>query len=110
MATARLSKKFYDKFGDDLTNELVDWFNQMESAYKLDLTTLNEANFTRFDARLEQRFAENDAKWERRFADYRVEFASKLADMKAELIKWMFIFWAGTTATVVGTMIALVKL
>ena len=26
--TAKLSRKFYERFGDDLTNELVEWFNQ----------------------------------------------------------------------------------
>jgi len=25
--TAKLSRKFYERFGDDLTNELVEWFN-----------------------------------------------------------------------------------
>ena len=28
--TAKLSRKFYEKFGDELTNELVEWFNQWE--------------------------------------------------------------------------------
>jgi hypothetical protein len=29
---------------------------------------------------------------------------------KAELVKWMFAFWAGTTITLLATMIALIKL
>ena len=41
----------------------------------------NEINFARFDAKLEQRLAE-----------LRVEIQT----LKAELIKWMFLFWAGT--------------
>ena len=40
----------------------------------------------------------------------RGEMVAGFASCKAELIKWMFVFWAGTTVTVVGTMIALVKL
>ena len=32
-----------------------------------------------------------------------------LAETKAELLKWMFIFWAGHTVTVVGIVIAIVK-
>ena len=35
--TAKLSRKFYEKFGDELTNELVDWFNQVDATYKSDL-------------------------------------------------------------------------
>jgi len=32
-----------------------------------------------------------------------------LAALRADLIKWMFIFWAGTTMTVLGTTLALLK-
>jgi len=56
--TARLSKLFYDRFGDTVTNELVEWFNQVDATYRADLKDLNELNFARFDARVEQRFAE----------------------------------------------------
>jgi hypothetical protein len=34
--TARLSKQFYDRLGEAVTNELVDWFNQVDAAYKFD--------------------------------------------------------------------------
>src|SRR5213083_1120129 len=35
--------------------------------------------------------------------------AHGLAALRADLIKWMFIFWAGTTMTVLGTTLALLK-
>ena len=35
--TAKLSRKFYEKFGDDLTNELVDWFNKVDATYRTEL-------------------------------------------------------------------------
>lgn len=72
--TAKLSRRFYEKFGDDIVNELVDWLNQVDDTYRSDLRQLNEVNFARFDAKLDAR----------------------LAELKAELIKWMFLFWAGT--------------
>ena len=56
--TAKLSKKFYEKFGDDLTNELVTWFNDVDATYRTELRELNELNFARFDTKLEQRLAE----------------------------------------------------
>src|SRR4051812_2580957 len=56
--TARLSKQFYDRLGEAVTNELVDWFNQVDAAYKSDLKEMNELNFARFDAKLDQRMAE----------------------------------------------------
>ena len=66
--TARLSRKFYDTLGEEIAQELVDWFNQVDAAYRADLREFNELNYARFDAKVEQRFAESDAKWERRFA------------------------------------------
>jgi hypothetical protein len=60
--TAKLSRRFYERFGDELTNELVQWFNSVDAAYQSDLRELNEANFARFDAKLEQRVVTLDAK------------------------------------------------
>lgn len=56
--TAKLSKLFYDRLGEAVTNELVDWFNQVDATYRSDLKEINELNFARFDAKLEQRLAE----------------------------------------------------
>lgn len=41
-----------------MVNELVDWFNQVDASYKSDLREMNDLNFARFDARLDQRLAE----------------------------------------------------
>ena len=57
--TARLSKQFYDRLGEQIANELVEWFNQVDAASREDLRAFNELNFARFDAKLEQRFAQN---------------------------------------------------
>ncbi|HEY3935360.1 MAG TPA: hypothetical protein VGL65_12170 [Gemmatimonadales bacterium] len=56
--TAKLSKAFYDQFGEQIVGELVDWFNQVDATYHNDLRELNELNFARFDAKVEQRLAE----------------------------------------------------
>ena len=97
--TVKLSQKFYETFGDEITNELVEWFNQVDATYRAELRELNELNFARFDAKLEQRIAE-----------LRAEMSAGFASLKAEIVKWMFVFWAGTMVTLLGTMIALLKL
>ncbi len=108
--TAKLSRKFYETFGDEIANELVEWFNQVDATYRTELRELNELNFARFDAKLEQRVAELDAKWERRIAELRRDVDAGLHQLKAELVRWMFLFWAGTTFTVLGVMIALMRI
>ena len=89
--TAKLSRKFYEKLGDDVATELVEWFNQVDATYRAEVRDLNELNFARFDAKLEQRFAQQDAKWEQR-----------LAALEVRLIRWMFLFWATNLAALVG--------
>ena len=80
----------------------MDWFNEVDATYRLDLRELNELNFARFDAKLEQRLAESDAKWERRIAEVRTEFHRELGAAKAEIIKWMFVFWTPTVLALMG--------
>jgi hypothetical protein len=88
---AKLSRKFYEKFGDDVTNELVEWFNAVDATYRSDLRELNELNFARFEAKLVSELG-------------RLE--TRMAVFEARIIRWMFLFWIGT----VGTLIALQQL
>jgi CRP-like cAMP-binding protein len=71
--------------GEQLTNELVDWFNQVDATYRSDLRELNELNFARFDAKMEQRFAEADARLERRFAQYEAKWEQRFAHVEATM-------------------------
>lgn len=130
--TAKLSRKFYDKLGDDIANELVEWFNMVDATYRGDLRELNEFNFARFDAKLEQRVVELDAKMERRFAelDAKIDlrlaeldgkldlrtgqleatFDKRLAEFETRLTRRMFGFWIAQAATTAGLVLAVVKL
>ena len=86
--TAKLSRKFYEKLGDDVANELVDWFNMVDATYRSDLRELNELNFARFDAKLEQR----------------------LAQLETRLTKRLFGFWVAQAATTAALVFGVVKL
>src|SRR4029079_12976511 len=115
--TARLSKRFYEVLGEDVANELVDWFNAVDLTYRADLRELNELNFARFDARLEQRLAELRAELRQELAELRtglrteiaglrLEFRTELQQVRTELLRWMFGFWV-TTLGIAGLLIAL---
>ena len=96
--TVKLSQRFYEKFGHDLVDELVNWFNDTDTAYWAELRELNDLNFARFDAKLEQRVAEVKSELRQGMAQLRTE----LADLRANLIKWMFLFWMGQAGLTVG--------
>ena len=108
--TAKLSRKFYEKLGDDVANELVEWFNAVDATYRTDLRELNELNFARFEAKLGQRFAEHDAKWEQRIAELRGEMLVGLERLETRLTKRLFGFWIAQAATTVGLVFGVVKL
>ena|SRR5689334_2809321 len=84
--TAKLSRNFYEKLGDDVAAELVEWFNAVDATYRTDLRELNELNFARFDAKVGQRFAELHSEMDRRFAeaDVRMERRFAEADVRME--------------------------
>ncbi|MDP3773526.1 MAG: hypothetical protein Q8Q85_04600 [Gemmatimonadales bacterium] len=66
--TAKLSKKFYETLGDEIANELVEWFNQVDVAYHTGIREQFDTNFARFDAKLEQRVSGLSGSMDLRFA------------------------------------------
>jgi hypothetical protein len=58
----------------------VGLLNDVDATFKAELREQNDRNLTLFDSKLEQR----------------------LAELKSELVKWMFLFWIGTVATMLG--------
>lgn len=115
--TAKLSGKFYERLGDDIVNELVDWFNAVDSTYQAQLKELNDLNWGRIDTRfvaIDVRFDAFEAKIAARFAEFEArmdafgaKIDAKLARQKTELILWMFGFWSATVIPIVGVMLAL---
>jgi BMFP domain-containing protein YqiC len=107
--TAKLSRHFYEQLGDEIANELVDWFNSVDATYRSDLDRLNELNFARFDAKLEQRLAQLEMKlnteWGKRFT----HIEARIEKVRSDLIKWMFIFWTGTVLALAGFFLAYLK-
>jgi hypothetical protein len=100
--TAELPQRFYEVLGDDIANELVDWFNAVDVTYRTELRDLNELNFARFDARLEQRIAELRAELLTELHTGLADLRTALADQRTELVRWMLGFWATTLLALAG--------
>src|SRR2546429_2243916 len=58
----------------------VNWFNAVNATYRADLRELNELNFFRFDAKLEQRLATLDAAWQGRWTELDAKLEQGLAE------------------------------
>ncbi|MGH7508996.1 MAG: hypothetical protein ACREMZ_05960 [Gemmatimonadales bacterium] len=72
----------------------------MDLTYRADLRELNELNFARFDAKLEQRLAELRG-------ELLTELRTEIQRLRADTLRWMFGFWASTVLTLGGLMVAL---
>ena len=126
--TAKLSRKFYERLGDDIANELVDWFNMVDGTYRSELREINEMNYARFDAKLEQRAVELEAKIDGLAVELEAKIGRLAAELREEmqvgfarmdrqfaqfevtLTRRMFVFWIGQAATTVGLVFGVVKL
>ncbi|MDE3053052.1 MAG: hypothetical protein KGJ70_04145 [Gemmatimonadota bacterium] len=118
--TAKLSREFYEKFGDRIADEFVNWFNQVDATYRSEFKDLFEANFSRQDARLEQRLAQFESKVEQRLAQFEAKVEQRLAQIEAKMeqrlaemrvelerrigeqTRWLFAAWAVVLASVIG--------
>ena len=103
--TVELSEQFYRKFGHEAVDEMVNWFNQVDDTYRGQLRELNELNFARFDAKLEQRLAELRSELREGIATLRGEFRAGLHAEGKMLIRWMFGFWITTVTTLGGLIV-----
>ncbi len=110
----KFSKEFYERFGHEATDELVNWISRTDEAYRTELRALNELNFGRFEARLDLRVGELETRLRQEIAELRAEMRAGFAELEnrltSRLIRWMFVFWTGTTITLLGAMFAMLKL
>src|SRR5690349_15763191 len=94
--TAKLSRKFYETFGDEVANELVNWFNAVDETYRSDLKEVNELNYARwkadfdhrlaeFRAHMDQRLNEIDARWETRLNELEVRWETRFATLELKI-------------------------
>ena len=100
--TAKLSRQFYEKLGDEVTNELVTWLNAVDDSYRLEFKELLAANFGRVEAELARLRAVMDGKLAQLEGRLRVE----ISESKASLIRWMLGFWVAQVAVTISAIIA----
>lgn len=88
--------------------------------YRSDLRELNELNFARFDAKLEQRFAQFELKIEQRMTEFELRVERRIAAFEArmkqrmaaleakmerrfaEQSRWLFAAWASLLIPIMG--------
>jgi hypothetical protein len=84
-----------EALGDDAADDLLACFQEASEVNRAAVRELADLYFARSEARIDQRMAE-----------LRGEMHSGLANQRAELLKWMFLFWAGTVVPLAGLILA----
>lgn len=116
MPVAKLSREFYAKFGDKLTDELVNCLNTIEGSYRAELRDLFAAQFGRFEEKLERRLADTtadlgariaqvDLKTERLRADLDVKIEQLRVELhatKTDMLKWNVALWVPVGLAAIG--------
>jgi hypothetical protein len=127
--TAKLSNKFYEKLGDDVANELVEWLNLVDTSYRQEFKDLFEANFRRVESEMGGLRAHLESEMGRlreemsglrqhvdariigfegvmtaRMAGLEDRLDAKLEKQKSTLLFWNFVFWVGTVGALVGVL------
>jgi hypothetical protein len=103
--TARLSRKFYDRLGEDIVNELVELLNLIDATYRSELKEVNEINFARFEAKLEQRLGELRSELKSDMAQLKTDMAELKATLERRLgeqTRWLFAAWAALLIPIIG--------
>ena len=105
--TVRFSSKFYERFGDEVAGELVDWCNAVDETYRNQWKEMNDSFWERLRDHLDSKLGETRSELRSDMSTMRGELRTEMANMRADLLKWMFLFWAGNVVSLGGLMVGL---
>lgn len=107
MTVITIPKILREKLSDEGAEALVELLDKTGTRSEESMLDRAEDKFenrvAQLEVKLEKRFAELETKFEKRFAQLEV----KIAESRADIIRWMFIFWIGQFASIVGVLTAI---
>ena len=118
--TAKLSRQFYEKLGDEVTNELVTWLNAVDDSYRQEFRDLFDANFGQVRAEMAQLRGEMSqlraevrgemtilrTEMSQLRSELRADVRARVGEAEKRLMGWMFKLWVGQVAVTVGVILA----
>ncbi|MCF6147328.1 MAG: hypothetical protein E3K37_01580 [Candidatus Kuenenia sp.] len=100
-----------EKLTDEGANALVEILDRVEDrsqAHTIETVELKfEKRLTEETTRLEKRITEETTRLEIKIESARSDLEKKIESTRTDLIKWMFIFWIGQFASIVGILTAI---
>jgi bifunctional DNA-binding transcriptional regulator/antitoxin component of YhaV-PrlF toxin-antitoxin module len=114
MSIINVPKPLREKLGEEATDSLIELINQADERMKQDVIVLVEEKFERrlveeiakLRAELMEYMAASHSELKTDMANLRSELKTDMANLRADVIRWMFIFWIGQFAALIGVLFA----
>ncbi|MBD3387304.1 DUF1640 domain-containing protein [candidate division KSB1 bacterium] len=102
MPIITVEKPLKDKLGDEAVDSLIRLINESQTEQKAGILEFVEEKF-------ERRLTTEIGKVNERMTQEISKLDIKIENTRADLIKWMFIFWIGQVAALLGILFAFFK-
>ena len=102
MPIITVEKPLKDKLGDEAVDSLIRLINESQTEQKAGILEFVEEKF-------ERRLTTEIGKVNERITQEISKLDIKIENSRADLIKWMFIFWIGQVAALLGILFAFFK-
>jgi len=106
MTIVSVGKPLREKLGDDAVDSLVELLNKSQEQQKNGILQFVEEKFER---RLTEEISKLEVRLTDRISSLGSKLESKISEQRTELIKWMFIFWVGQLAVMMGLLFTFFK-
>jgi len=102
MPIVAVEEPLREKLGSEAVASLIRLISQSQAEQKRDTLEIVEEKFER---RLSQEIGKLDVK----ITETKADLMTQISQTRADLIKWMFIFWVGQVAVILGMLFAFFK-
>ena len=117
MAVITIPKALREKLGDDGVDGLIQVINEANGENKKSVIELVEDKFekrvtevesrineriTEVESRLNERITEVESRLNEKITQVENRLKVEIANVRADLLRWMFIFWAGQIGVIIG--------
>ncbi|MEW5946389.1 MAG: hypothetical protein AB1742_09335 [bacterium] len=113
MEIIAVPKPLREKLGDEASDSLIELINLANRKTTEDVISLSGEKYERrlaeTAARIDNRITDEVAKLDRRITEEVAKLDNRITEVRADIIKWMFIFWAGQIIVIIAILSVFLK-
>jgi len=106
MPVLTLERPLRERLGDKASDSLIRLIDTANENQKRDVLEFVEEKFER---RLSEEISNLEIRLTEKISNLEVRLIEKISETRTQMIKWMFIFWAGQIGVLIGILVAFFK-